>query len=96
MLSPAKPLVFTLDHANPNDFWSLSELCRVSGMSRGAVEAWIRKGRLPVYDIGGRLYVKPEEWAASPLRFRKPYKKHVRGWWREMVPAQGGATGTTP
>ena len=88
MPRPDNPQITLLPDADPTKFWTIDDLCQEAGMSRGAVGHWIRKGQLPAVEIQGRLYVRPEEWARSPLRFRKPYRKHVRGWWRHLsVPA---------
>lgn len=57
------------DFRNPNEWISQAEAARLRGVSRQAIALLVKKGRLPVLKIGGRLLVRRkevEEFAPEP------------------------------
>ncbi|MEW6682568.1 MAG: helix-turn-helix domain-containing protein [Nitrospirota bacterium] len=46
---------------DPNEWISQAEAARLRGVSRQAIARLVKKGRLPVLKIGGRLLVRRKE-----------------------------------
>jgi len=46
---------------DPNEWISQAEAARLRGVSRQAIALLVKKGRLPVLKIGGRLLVRRKE-----------------------------------
>jgi excisionase family DNA binding protein len=46
---------------DPNEWISQAEAARLRGVSRQAIALLVKKGRLPVLRIGGRLLVRRKE-----------------------------------
>jgi excisionase family DNA binding protein len=46
---------------DPNEWISQAEASRLRGVSRQAIALLVKKGRLPVLKIGGRLLVRRKE-----------------------------------
>jgi excisionase family DNA binding protein len=46
---------------DPNEWMSQAEAARLRGVSRQAIALLVKKGRLPVLKIGGRLLVRRKE-----------------------------------
>lgn len=46
---------------DPNEWISQAEAARLRGVSRQAIALLVKKGRLPILKIGGRLLVRRKE-----------------------------------
>jgi len=49
------------DFRDPSDWISQAEAARVRGVSRQAIALLVKRGRLPVLRIGGRLLVRRKD-----------------------------------
>ena len=49
------------DFRDPTEWMSQAEAARLRGVSRQAIALLVKKGRLPVLKIGGRLLVRRKE-----------------------------------
>lgn len=46
---------------NPSDWISQSEAARLRGVTRQAIALLVKRGRLPILEIGGRILVRRKE-----------------------------------
>lgn len=57
----------------------MAEAARLRGVSRNAIANLVRRGKLKIYEIGGRRLVnKAEVMAFRPLPIGRPRKKSVK------------------